>query len=153
VLRVVDAQTQQLTGILDLSAGAGLDGAMPANLLLAGDHALVLFDEGYPFAPVPSSPPQMTPPAAGGAGPAGGGQAGSAPGAGPSAGAGAGAAKPGPAASGPAIPVPIIGPRLVLIDLSAGTPRIISEYTMDGALAGARQVGSVARVVVPVHRQ
>jgi Beta propeller domain len=150
VLRVIDAQTRQLTGVLDLSAGAGLDGAVPANLLLAGDHALVLFDQGYSVAgaPVPGLPPEMTPPAAGGAGPAGSGLAGSAPAAVPSAGAGPGAAEPGPAVSGPAIPVPIIGPRLVLIDLSAGTPRIISEYTMDGALVDARQVGSVARVVV-----
>jgi len=50
--------------------------------------------------------------------------------------------------SAPAVSVPIIGPRLVLVDLSAGMPRVISEYTMDGALAGARQVGSVVRVVV-----
>jgi len=34
-----------------------------------------------------------------------------------------------------------------LIDL-AGAPRIISTYTIDGALADARQTGSVARVVV-----
>lgn len=156
VLRVVDAQTRQLSGVLDLSAGAGLDGMMPANLLLAGDHALVLFDQGYPVmsAPAPSLPdapglpPEMTPPTANGAGPAGGGQAGSTPGAVPSAGAGAGTAKTGPAASAPAIPVPIIGPRLMLVDLSAATPRIISEYTMDGALVDARQVGSVAHVVV-----
>jgi Beta propeller domain len=148
VLRVVDAQTKQLTGVLDLSAGAGLDGAMPANLLLAGDHALILFDQGYPVvgAPLPSLPPEVTSPAVGGPGPADGGQAGGT--AGPSVGAGAGAAEPGPSVSGPAIPVPIIGPRLLLIDLSAGTPRITSEYTMDGALVDARQVGSVARVVV-----
>jgi hypothetical protein len=116
VLRVVDAQTRQLSGVLDLSAGAGLDGMMPANLLLAGDHALILFDQGYPVMGA--------------------------------AGAGAGTAKTGPAASAPAFPVPIIGPRLMLVDLSAATPRIISEYTMDGALVDARQVGSVARVVV-----
>src|SRR5690606_25808625 len=39
------------------------------------------------------------------------------------------------------------GPRLLLVDL-AGTPRVISELTVDGALVDARQVGSVARVVV-----
>jgi hypothetical protein len=150
VLRVVDAQTRQLTGVLDLSAGAGPSGAMPANLLLAGDHALVLFDQGYPAAgaPVQALPPQVSPPAAGGPGPAGSGQAGSTPGTGPAVGSGAGATGPGAAVSALAVPVPIIGPRLVLIGLSAGTPRIISAYTMDGALVDARQVGSVARVVV-----
>jgi hypothetical protein len=160
VLHVVDAQTQQVTGVLNLSAGAGLDGAMPANLLLAGDHALVLFDQGYPAvgAPMSSLPPEVSPPAVGGSAQAGSGQAGSAqagsaragrtPGAGPSVGAGAGVTEPGPAVRASALAVPIIGPRLVLIDLSTGTPQIISEYTMDGALAGARQVGSVVRVVV-----
>ena len=165
VLRVVDAQTRQVTGVLNLSAGAGLGGATPANLLLAGDHALVLFDRGYPAmgAPMPSLPPEVSPPAVGGPGPAGSAPAGSAqagsapassapagrrPGAGPSVNAGTGATRPGPAVSAPAVAVPIFGPRLVLIDLSTGTPRIISEYTMDGALAGTRQVGSVARVVV-----
>src|SRR5262249_30817873 len=44
--------------------------------------------------------------------------------------------------------MPIEGPRLVLVDLSTGTPQIISQYTMDGSLVDARQVGSVARVVI-----
>jgi len=105
VLRVIDARTRRLTGVLDLSAVAGPGGAMPADLLLAGDHALVLFDQAYP---VMGAPVQ---------------------------------------ASG-TIAAPVIGPRLVLVDLSAGTPAVISEYTMDGALVDARQVGSVARVVV-----
>ncbi len=143
VLRVVGARARQLTGVLDLAATAGAGGATPASLLLAGNHALVLFDQGYPVvgAPVPSLPPQAGPPDAGGTG-----QAGSMPRAGLS--AGAAAAQPGSAPSGPAMPTPISGPRLVLIDLSPPTPRIISEYTMDGALVDARQVGSVARVVV-----
>ncbi len=159
VLRVVDAQTHQLTGVLDLSAGTDPRGAMPANLLLAGDHALVLYDQGYPVmgTSVPSLPPQVSPPAVGvpgragtgpaGSGPAGTGPAGTGPAGRPSAGAAAGATVTGPVST-PAIPEPIIGPRLVLIDLSAGQPRIISSYTMDGALVDARQVGSVARVVV-----
>jgi hypothetical protein len=143
VLRVIDAGTQQLTGVLDLSAGAGLDGATPANLLLSGDHALVLFDQGYPVvgAPVPDTAQQVGPSEADG--PV---QAGGTPGAGRS--VDPGASGTGPVVSAPAVPAPITGPRLVLVDLSAGTPRVISEYTMDGALAGARQVGSVVRVVV-----
>ena len=143
VLRVVDAGTRQLTGVLDLSAGAGLDGATPANLLLSGDHALVLFDQGYPVvgAPVPDTAQQVSPSDAGGQV-----QAGDTPTAGRS--VGPVAPGPAPAVGAPAVPVPIIGPRLVLVDLSAGTPRVISAYTMDGALAGARQVGSVVRVVV-----
>jgi len=50
--------------------------------------------------------------------------------------------------SSPAIPTPIEGPRLVLVDLSTATPQIISEYTIDGSLVDARQIGSVARVVI-----
>jgi Beta propeller domain len=38
VLRVVDAQTMRLTGVLDLAGWAGTDGAAPANLLLAGNQ-------------------------------------------------------------------------------------------------------------------
>src|SRR5262245_45095100 len=78
VLRVVDAQTHQLTGVLDLAGAGSLDGAMPADLLLAGDHALVLFSQPYPaqVVPVPGAP-EMSPPAAGGPGPAGGNWSGS----------------------------------------------------------------------------
>jgi len=114
VLRVVDAQTNQLTGVLDLSSGSGFTSVAPASLLLAGNHALVLFNQiPYPIEGLPT---------------------------------GASASGPsGPAAQqSPAI----LGPQLALVDLSAGTPRIISQYTMDGSLVDARQVGSVARVVV-----
>src|SRR6266545_2823175 len=38
--------------------------------------------------------------------------------------------------------------NLLLVDLSTATPRVTSEYTMDGALVDARQVGSIVRVVV-----
>jgi hypothetical protein len=126
VLRVVDAQTRQLTGVLDLSSGTQYGGWLPATLLLAGNHALVLLSQ---------SPYVMTgPPVSSGA--------------------------PGPGALSPPDPVdspgavaqgammPIYGPRLVLVDLSTGTPRIISDYTMDGSLVDARQIGSVARVVI-----
>ncbi|HSR85478.1 MAG TPA: beta-propeller domain-containing protein [Streptosporangiaceae bacterium] len=147
VLRVVDAQTGQITGALDLSAGlvnspaangpglvtSGFGALTPANLLLSGDHALVLFNQSpYVFG---------GPPAGGGAvGPAG--SAGSAGSTGS-----AGSAGPvGPAGTAPQ--PPILGPRVALIDLSTGTPQIVSEYTMDGSLVDARQVGSVARVIV-----
>ncbi len=65
VLRVVDAQTRQITGVLDLEPGSGssppgvpvpdvavpfFDGLTPANLLLFGTHALVMFNQSrYPF--------------------------------------------------------------------------------------------------------
>ncbi|MER7273712.1 beta-propeller domain-containing protein [Dactylosporangium sp. NPDC000244] len=39
------------------------------------------------------------------------------------------------------------GPLLTLVDL-AGAPKIVSTYRTDGALLDARQVGSVARVVI-----
>jgi hypothetical protein len=45
VLRVIDAQTQQVTGTLDLSIYAG---AESAQLLVDGAHALVLLDTGSP---------------------------------------------------------------------------------------------------------
>ncbi len=109
VLRVVDARTMQLTGVLDLSPWEGPDGAAPVNLLLAGDHALVLIGRGDPLpgAPLPEVAPGTDSPSA-----------------------------------------QITGPELVLIDLSAGRPRVLSEYTIDGALVDARQVGSVVRVVI-----
>ena len=47
VLRVVDAQTHQLTGAIDLSSGGQLAGWTPTSLLLAGNHALVLFSQGF----------------------------------------------------------------------------------------------------------
>jgi hypothetical protein len=108
-LRVVDAQTMQLTGVLDLSPWEGPYGAAPLNLLLTGDHALVLIGQGDPLpgAPLPEAAPGTESP-----------------------------------------PAQITGPELVLIDLSAATPRILSEYAIDGALVDARQVGSVARVVI-----
>jgi hypothetical protein len=116
VLRVVDAQTHQLTGVLDLSSGSGFTSVTPAGLLLAGNHALVLFNQiPYPIEGLPT---------------------------------GASASGPsGPAAQQSAAPA-ILGPQLALVDLSAGTPRIVSQYTMDGSLVDARQLGSVARVVV-----
>jgi uncharacterized secreted protein with C-terminal beta-propeller domain len=42
----------------------------------------------------------------------------------------------------------IDGPRLLLVDLAGGTPRIRSSYAVDGRLLDARQVGSTVRVVV-----
>jgi hypothetical protein len=120
VLRVVDAQTRQITGVLDLSSGPDFgapdfSALTPANVLLAGNHALVLFSP-YPYA-IEGSP------------------------------AGAGTAGP-PTYESTATDARVLGPRLALVDLSAGTPQIISEYTMDGTLVDARQVGSVARVVI-----
>jgi beta propeller domain-containing protein len=112
ILRVVDAQSKQLTGVLDLSSWTEAAGGAPVNLLLAGDHALVLISQGYqlPGTPVPDLP----------ASPAG----------------------------ADSLPAGIFGPRLLLIDLSETTPRIMSAYTIDGALVDARQVGSVARVII-----
>jgi hypothetical protein len=125
VLRVVDAETDQLTGAIDLSSGAMYAGETPANLLLAGDRALVLFSQGL----YATGGGQVNPDATG-----------------------SGAATPaGQATSpGPASPdaTPIYGPRLVLVDLSTGTPQVISQYTIDGSLVDAREIGSVARVVI-----
>ena len=126
VLRVVDAQTQQLTGVLDLSSGAQYGAWTPAGLLLAGNHALVLFSPNVY---------QVSGPAVG-------------PG---DIGSGAVISPGSVPAQGSATlstVMPIEGPRIVLVDLSTGTPVVISQYIMDGSLVDARQVGSVARVVI-----
>jgi hypothetical protein len=120
VLRVVDTQTHQLTGAIDLSSGVQFAGWSPASLLLAGNHALVLFSQRL----YAMGGGQVSPTARG-----------------------SGPATPQVSAS-PGATMPINGPLLVLVDLSGGTPRIISQYTMDGSLVDARQVGSVARVVI-----
>ena len=115
VLRVVDAQTHQITGALDLSSEGQYAGA-PASLLLSGDHALVLFSQSF----AATEPGTQIPP---------------------------GTVTPqGSASTGTA--TPIVGPLLVLVDLSTPAPQIISQYTIDGSLIDARQVGSVARVVI-----
>ncbi|WP_176732029.1 beta-propeller domain-containing protein [Micromonospora rhizosphaerae] len=49
-------------------------------------------------------------------------------------------------ADGP-MPDDIVGPRLIMVDLS-GEPKIIGEYRIDGSLVDARQVGTTVRVVV-----
>lgn len=125
VLRVVDAASKRITGLLDLVPQDGLAAYAPvsADLLLAGDHALVLMNSGMFYGvggkgiqppvvvedrgTVPRGAPDATPP----------GQD------------------------------EIQGPRLVLVDIS-GSPRVLSEYAIDGGLVDARQVGSTARVVI-----
>lgn len=47
----------------------------------------------------------------------------------------------------PADEKPVVGPRLILVDLS-GAPRITGEYRIDGHLVDARQMGATVRVVV-----
>jgi hypothetical protein len=41
----------------------------------------------------------------------------------------------------------IAGPRLTLVDLSAGTPTVVSGFVIDGELVDARLVGGTVRVV------
>ncbi|MFE9689608.1 beta-propeller domain-containing protein [Micromonospora sp. NPDC005806] len=56
-----------------------------------------------------------------------------------------GGERPAPAA-GP-VPDDIVGPRLIMVDLS-GAPKVVGEYRVDGSLVDARQVGTSVRVVV-----
>jgi hypothetical protein len=126
VLRVVNAETHQLTGAIDLSSGAIYASGTAASLLLSGDHALVLFTQGL----YGMGGGQFNPDATGSGAATPTGQA----------------TPPDPAS--PDAATPIFGPRLVLVDLSTGTPQVISQYTIDGSLVDARQVGSVARVVI-----
>jgi uncharacterized secreted protein with C-terminal beta-propeller domain len=144
-LRVVDAASRVEIGALNLIPDEFSGEPVPwvvADLLLAGDHALVLVEGSYgwpepglrgtepvepaePAGPVapdvqPDVPPEPDLPVA------------------PD-------AEVSPELS--PVPAPIMGPQLLLVDLT-GTPRILSEYTMDGSLVDARAVGSTARVVV-----
>jgi hypothetical protein len=117
VLRVVDATRQVQTGTLDLrepTADIIDDGGwwQPADLLLYGDHALVLQEGWWGGMPVPDLPSRD------------------------------GVAEPGYPA-----PTDVVGPRLLLVDLT-GAPEVVSEYTIDGGLVDARTVDQVARVVV-----
>jgi hypothetical protein len=108
VLQVIDAASRAVTGRLDLAAvGAGV-AYQPTNVLLSGDHALLLTEA----APV----------AAGASGSAG------------------------------SAPQPIATPRLLLVDL-AGQPTVLSSYSVEGSLVGARQIGSIARVVIDSQPQ
>jgi hypothetical protein len=141
VLRVVDARTHQLTGSLDLSTSAGQYDMSAANLLLSGDHALVLLNSYYPVMEPLVPPTEPIGPVGGETGP----------------GIGATGHSPVPLVPrgtvsplSPPLPAwgPIAGPRLLLVDISTGVPEVISEYTMDGWLVDARQVGSIARVIV-----
>lgn len=64
----------------------------------------------------------------------------------------AGMAKPavpegGGRVAGAPVPDGIVGPRLIMVDLS-DEPKIIGEYRIDGNLVDARQVGTRVRVVV-----
>ncbi|MEH0844864.1 beta-propeller domain-containing protein [Micromonospora sp. CPCC 205711] len=62
----------------------------------------------------------------------------------------AGTAKPAvPEGGARDAPMPdgIVGPQLIMVDLS-GEPKIIGEYRIDGNLVDARQVGTTVRVVV-----
>jgi len=54
---------------------------------------------------------------------------------------------PGIVDGGPGLAPQGQGPRLILVDLS-GTPRVVSSLQADGAYVDARQVGSVARLVI-----
>ncbi len=102
-LTVVDAATRRLVGAIDL--GESMQG-QDANLLLAGDHALVLGNQAaYRGVAVEDSAGNV--------------------------------AKPSDVVS---------GTSLILVDLTG--PRVISRGRADGSIVDARQVGSVARIVV-----
>jgi uncharacterized secreted protein with C-terminal beta-propeller domain len=107
-LRVIDAASKRVTGTVDLSDGTG--NSVMGDLLLAGDHALVLANQGYAYrgGPVVDIAPAQ------------------------------------PSTSDPAGPV--VGPSLLLVDLAHA--KVLSRANVDGSLVDARQVGSVARVVV-----
>ncbi len=133
VLRIIDAATERTAGSVNLATGADDPIRYVATeLLLAGDHALVLLTGGYGYA-TPGGPVSAVP-----------GGKGMAPGAvtGGDAVNQAGAVPAGPA--GP--PVAATGPSLILVDLAH--QQVLSRLTVDGGLLDARQTGSIARVVI-----
>jgi hypothetical protein len=108
VLRVIDAASRTVTGRMNLATALGSPSAndisyQPVNLLLNGDHALLLISN----ASVTSGAPAPTDGA----------------------------------------PQSAFGPLLLLVDL-AGQPRVVSSYSIEGGLVDAREIGSVARVVI-----
>lgn len=124
-LSVVDVATRRLVGVVDLfDSDIGHD----ANLLLAGDHALVISSPyGSPLIdPVPMVDTGVADAEA--------------------------AVKPGFAEPGsdpqvppPADEWPVVGTSIVLVDLT--TPRVLSRARADGSIVDARQVGSTVRIV------
>jgi hypothetical protein len=120
-LRVVNAAGHSLAGSVEIP-GTGVTnkiayGYQASDLLLSGDHALVLVQPNYPVMSDVAVGPSTD--VAGGAN----------------------------ASNKPATPQPLIGPRLVLVSLN-GQPRVLSSLAIEGSLVDARQVGSMARVVI-----
>jgi hypothetical protein len=123
VLYVVDAARGAVSGSLDLTSENDGIRYAPADLLLFGDHALVLLNDQYyanrglpglgvedrAVAPPPAGAPDVKP-------------------------------------TGPA-DQPINGPRLLLVNIT-GRPSVLATYRIDGTMVDARQVGSTARVVI-----
>ena len=118
VLRVVDAASRRVTGSLRLDDASGYPGLDPSQLLLAGDRALVLVQGGYGHATV-DGPVRVAIAAADGV-------------------------QNAPVDPGLREPA---GPLLLLVDLTGG-PHLTGQYTVDGDLVDARQVGAEVRVVV-----
>jgi uncharacterized secreted protein with C-terminal beta-propeller domain len=126
VLEVIDPASHTITGTVDLFSNYGA-----ADLLLSGDHALVLSSGAYPMS----------------SGAVGGGPVPLPPNAGP---AGAGVGAGGPARAVDPLPTPsdnLAGPHLILVDLS-GQPHVLARLAVEGSLLDARQTGSIARIVV-----
>ena len=140
VLRVVDAASRSLRGFAELSDGADPNDPFryaPADLLLAGDHALVLLREQF-YAyrgggPMVVEDRAVPPPVPGAVEP----------------GVARDPDQPTDAKTDPPRPTepPIYGPRLLLVDIS-GQPRVLASYRIDGGFVDARQVGATARVVI-----
>ena len=130
VLRVIDVSTGRVAGRLDISGADVQYRYSVANILLDGDHALVLVNTPA----VMYGGPVMSGGFADGAGAV----APAVP--------GTDSAAPAPK-NGHPVPSPVSGPRLLLVDLT-GQPRILASYAIDGGLVDARQIGGIARVVI-----
>jgi len=118
-LSVIDVATRRLVGVVDLLDS---DTGYGANLLLAGDHALVISNQvTYPFTvrdlPMPVLPEAEPVPDL----------------------------PVNPPVDDPGRAWPVAGASIVLVDLA--TPRVLSRARADGSIVDARQVGSTVRIV------
>ncbi len=149
ILRVVDADSRRRVGQLSLS-GDGQFQYLPADLLLSGDHALVLVNVGYGGPMATTDGGVAVPDAVAPGKPAPGGPAPVDPApVDPNTTVDPKAPPTRAGAPGQPVPVdPLLGPRLLLVDLTGDTPRILSTYTIDGSLVDARLIGATARIVV-----
>jgi len=131
-LRVVDAATRKQVATMPLPEPRGAD-----DLMLSGDHALVIRHGGHFIHDGPAR--ELAPPRPGGA-------AAGEPGGGATGEPGEPVQPSAPDEPGKPIEPPFRGAELLLVDLT-GTPKVLATFGIDGRFVDARMVGQTVRVV------